>query len=279
MKRIFIMLTLFVFSLGVFSTSRALLFGLGSQEDAAWAKVNGDRDVALMKTMLTKCGFRDIRVLTNASATKEKMVQAFLKLEKSCRTGDIIYIHYSGHGQYMTDVNGDESLRWTGRHAQWDESWVPYDAQMIYGAKDHGEKHFCDDEVAEYLQKIRRKIGKNGRLYVVVDACHSGDATCGEMDEPVRGVDREFIIPRTANGSQPESSVVKEEWLTVSACKPYQLCFEQKNPVAGKLTYAIYTLGAKFFKLSNSQLQKALDDYIQAHPGRFAQNPVVSGHF
>ena len=277
MKRLVMILTLFVVALAAFSASRALVFGLGRQADASWAKINGDRDAALVKGMLQRCGFRDIRVLTNAMATKKNMVQAFVNLEKSCRPGDVVYVHYSGHGQYMTDVNGDEAQRWTGRHAQWDESWVPYDAQMLYGAKDRGEKHFCDDEVAKYLSRIRKKIGEKGKLYVVVDACHSGDATCGETDEPVRGVDREFVMPRPQNAKV--EAPVKEEWLTVSACKPYQLCFEQKFPVAGKLTYAICLLGKKFFTLTKAQLQAELDAYIQAHPGRLPQNPVVSGHF
>ena len=26
----------------------------------------------------------------------------------------------------------DEAMRWTGRHSEWDESWIPYDAYMTY---------------------------------------------------------------------------------------------------------------------------------------------------
>lgn len=253
----------------------ALIFGLGKQEDKNWAKINGDKDAAYVRKMLVDCGFKDIRTLINERATKQNMAQAFLDLIKVCKKDDIVYIHYSGHGQYMTDINGDEAERWTGKHSQWDESWIPYDAYMYYSKEDRGEKHFCDDEIAIFLSKIRNRIGSAGQLYVVVDACHSGDATRGDDDECVRGIDKEFIIPRSL-GIEP-SKHITERWLTISACKPYQLCFEQKTPVSGKLTYALYLLCDKLFTMNNKQLQTALDKYMVEHPSRLPQNPVVAG--
>lgn len=270
-----IIILLFLCNPLVAERKHALIFGLGKQEDKNWAKINGDKDAEYIRKMLLNCGFKDIRVLTNERATKQGMAQAFLDLIKVCKKGDVIYIHYSGHGQFMTDLNGDEAERWTGKHAQWDESWIPYDAYMYYSKEDRGEKHFCDDEIASYLSKIRSRIGSNGKLYVVIDACHSGDATRGEDFECVRGVDKEFIIPRDLN-IEP-AKPIEEQWLTISACKPYQLCFEQKTPVAGKMTYALYLLGSKIFTMSNKQLQAALDKYMEEHPSRLPQNPIVSG--
>lgn len=260
----------------VAANKHALIFGLGKQEDPAWTKINGDKDAMLVKEMLYKSGFNDIRVLTNEKATKQRMAQSFLDLTKVCKRGDIVYIHYSGHGQYMTDIDGDEAERWTGRHAQYDEAWIPYDAYMYYGKKDRGEKHFSDDEVANHLTMIRNRIGKSGRIYVVIDACHSGDATMGHYDEPVRGVDVEFTIPRTAARTAVKHHR-KEQWLTISACKPYQLCFERKNPSAGKLTYAIYLLGDRIFRMSAGQLRTELQDYMNRHPSRLPQTPMVTG--
>ena len=115
----------------------------------------------------------------------------------------------------MSDVNGDESLKWNSAHSQWDESWIPFDAYMYYGEKDRGEKHLCDDEIALLLQRIRRKIGKKGTLTVVVDACHSGDATCGDDDEYIRGVDVKFCIPKDIHTKSVEP--IEEEWRTISA--------------------------------------------------------------
>lgn len=253
----------------------AIIFGLGKQQDVNWSKINGDKDAEYVRKMLEGCGFKDIRCLTNEKATKQAMAQTFLDVMKVCKKGDVVYVHYSGHGQLMTDLNGDEAERWTGKHAQWDESWIPYDAYMYYSKNDRGEKHFCDDEIASYLSMIRERIGSTGKMYVVVDACHSGDATRGDDTECVRGIDKEFIIPRDPNAEM--SMPIEENWLTISACKPYQLCFEQKSPTSGKLTYALYLLGSKVFTMNNKQLQSALDKYMTEHPSRLPQNPVVSG--
>lgn len=258
------------------TTRRALIFGLGKQMDTTWGKIHGDADIYYVRQMLTDCGYTDIRSLKNEEATKQSMVKAFIDLANRCRKGDDVYIHYSGHGQLMTDLDGDEALRSSARHAQWDESWIPYDAYMSYCDKDHGEKHFSDDEVAFYLSTIRMRIGNRGRLTVVVDACHSGDATRGEEDECVRGIDSPFNIPKTGSETGAEAPV-EEQWQTISACKPYQLCMEMKNLNIGKLTYALHGLGKRVFSLSNNELQRILNEYMEMNKGRLPQNPVVSG--
>ena len=254
-------------------THRALVLGLGRQADATWGKINGDNDVFYVKQMLQQKGYTDIVTLINEEATKAAMARAFQKLAARCRRGDVVYIHYSGHGQLMTDLDGDESLKWQNSHSQWDEAWIPYDAYMVYGPNDRGEKHLCDDEVARYLETIRQRIGKRGELVVVVDACHSGDATCGpDDDEPVRGVDVRFSIPKTINEDLPE-----EQWRTVSACKPYQLCTEMKGMKVGKLTYALYKLGMDILKQDNETLEQTLNGFVEQHQGRVKQTPMVSG--
>ncbi len=259
-------------------TRRALVIGLGKQQDTHWSKIHGDEDVRYVVKMLKKCGYADIRTLVNEEATKQGMTLAFLELAGRCKTGDEIYIHYSGHGQLMTDMDGDEADRWKGRHRMYDESWIPYDAYMTYCKEDMGEKHFTDDEVAEYLAMIRNRIGSSGKMYVILDSCHSGDATLAadSQDECVRGVDITFDVPRT--GKEEKRKHYKERWLTISACRPYQLCFEQKNPQIGKLTNIIIHLGDVIFYMKNSEIQKLLDQYMEANPSRLPQNPMVSGN-
>lgn len=254
---------------------RALVFGLGKQLDTRWAKINGDNDIHYVVNMLQDMGFTDIATLRNEQATKANMVKAFKQLTARCKQGDIVYIHYSGHGQLMTDLDGDEAMRWTGRHSEWDESWIPYDAYMTYCPQDRGERHFSDDEVAVFLQQIRRRIGSKGQLIVAIDACHSGDATCGDDDECVRGVDIKFNIPRRPG--TPSAKPIKEQWLTISACKPYQLSSEVKGKRVGKLSYALYTLGKKTMNMSRSTLEKRLADIFSTYESRIRQTPMVTG--
>ena len=145
----------------------------------------------------------------------------------------MVYIHFSGHGQLVTDVNGDEK-------DGWDEAWIPYDAYLHYdGSRDKGEKHLIDDEINALLTAIRNKIGSEGKMLVVVDACHSGDSSRGQDDEIVRGVKEEFVIPI---GKKKTAEKLPEQWITLSACKDYQLNQEMKSPQVGKLTYTLYTL-------------------------------------
>ena len=241
-----------------------------------WAKIHGDNDIHYVREMLVTMGYTDIRTLRNEQATKAAMVEAMRDLAGRCRRGDCVYIHYSGHGQLMTDLDGDEALKWTGNHSRWDEAWIPYDAYMTYGPKDRGEKHLSDDEVALLLEDVRRKIGRRGQLTVVVDACHSGDATCGPDDECVRGVDTRFNIPRTP-GQPQQTKSVEERWQTISACQPYQLSTELRDPKVGKLTYALYTMGGELMGKDNREMERLLAQFMERHRGRLPQTPMVRG--
>ena len=253
----------------------ALVIGLGEQLDPSWAKINGDKDIGYVVAMLGEMGYSDIATLKNAQATKRAITDAFAALAARCREGDAVYVHYSGHGQLMTDVNGDESFKWSGKHSAWDEAWIPYDAYMTYCPEDRGEKHLCDDEVARCLKEIRKKIGRAGELVVVVDACHSGDATCGRDVAPVRGIGVRFCMPlqQDAVRERPE----KEEWLTISACKPFQLNMEMNEPKVGKLTYALYRLNRDFLDKGNEELQRSIAAFMEQNKGRLPQTPMVTG--
>lgn len=280
MKRfhlILILLLTFAASLPAEAVKRAVVFGLGRQADAAWSTIHGDRDAEVVGKMLRECGFRDVQIVTNEQATKRGMVQALLDLTRRCLPGDVVYIHYSGHGQLMTDLNGDEAKRWQGtRHAGYDEAWIPYDAYQHPCRQDDGRRHFSDDDVETFLSAIRDRIGRHGQLYVVIDACHSGDATRGSGDdEPVRGVDTPFDMPRQYGTKLAQTR--PERWLTVSACKPFQLCFEHKQPPSGKLTTAVCQLGARFFTMTARQIEEYLTKYMASHPGRLPQTPMVTG--
>ena len=127
-------------------TRRAIVVGIGEQEDMAWGKINGDKDVPFVEEMLKNAGFKtgNVKKLVNQQATKAAIVDAFKLLASQSERGDIVYIHFSGHGQQMKDVHNDEK-------DGLDECWIPYDAYRNPCEKDGGEKHLTDDEVNGYL--------------------------------------------------------------------------------------------------------------------------------
>ena len=44
------------------------------------------------------------------------------------------------------------------------------------------DKHIIDDQLNKWLTQLRSKVGKNGKITVVTDACHSGDGTRGNEE-------------------------------------------------------------------------------------------------
>lgn len=230
---------------------RALLIGISEypthrMPELTWNPIHGANDVALIKKTLQKQGY-SITLLTNANATASKIRSAFVKLEKDVKPDDIVYIHFSGHGQAYEDVSGDEA-------DGWDEALVPYDAllQFKQGVYD-GSRHIIDDELEQYLTAIRKKAGKNGHVYVVLDACHMGGASRGdEVEEDelyIRGSDKGFTpsgkkyipkIDRRGN-MRVQAHPTMAHICIIEACRAYQTNVEikQDGNYYGPLTYYI----------------------------------------
>ena len=273
-------------------TKRALVIGLGEQQDKAWNKINGDKDVPFVQAMLKNAGFKSVTTLVNRQATKVGIVRAFKRMTASCKHGDVVYIHYSGHGQQMTDVHNDEK-------DGLDECWIPYDACRKASATYHGEKHLTDDELNVYLNAIRNKIGAKGKLLVVIDACHSGDGTRGDEDEVVRGVEDTLVVDSlNARGIYEAFEMLKflfmgdydkekiindkakplaERWITISACKSDQVNIEMKKPAVGKLTYALWTELKNSDKVSNGEFMKRIRKFVNRNTSSRPQQPEMTG--
>lgn len=257
-------------------TKRAIVIGLGQQEDHSWGKINGDKDVPFVKEMLFNSGFdsQNIFTLINKNATKENIVLSFKRLINQCGVGDIVYIHFSGHGQRVTDIDGDEK-------DGWDESWIPYDAYKEYSSYDKGDKHLIDDEIYLYLTSLRKRIGNRGKILVVVDACHSGGSSflSENFDFPpysafgnnitIRGLSKPFIIP---HGISLRTSKESERWLILSACKSFQVNQELVHPHVGILSYALYILSKK----GGISMDK-VEDFIKRNKGPYPQTPLLAG--
>ncbi|WP_298521425.1 caspase family protein [uncultured Prevotella sp.] len=280
MKTRFFTYFLLLLSLSVTAqTKRALVIGLGEQQDKAWNKINGDKDVPYVQAMLKNAGFKSVTTLVNRQATKVGIVRAFKRMTASCKHGDVVYIHYSGHGQQMTDVHNDE-------RDGLDECWIPYDACRKASATYHGEKHLTDDELNVYLNAIRDKIGAKGKLLVVIDACHSGDGTRGDEDEVVRGVEEVFeAVKSLIIGDNDKEKVINqkakplaERWITLSACKSDQVNIEMKNPAVGKLTYALWMELKNGDKINNEEFIKRIRKFVNRNTSSRPQQPVLTGN-
>ena len=157
------------------TTKRALIIAVGdyNYETTGWKPISSANDVPLIKGALKAQGFSEEQITTikDEDATKAGILSALQNLLETTNTGDVVVIHYSGHGQQITDDNGDEI-------DGYDEAMVPIDAHSRFKKGVYeGENHIRDDKIGEILNKIRKKVGPKGSVMLIMDSCHSGTAS------------------------------------------------------------------------------------------------------
>lgn len=247
---------------------RALIIGIGDYPtESGWTSITGDKDIAIVQETLLTNGFLqdDIVSLANSRATHNAIVNAIETLIETSQKGDVVYIHFSGHGQQITDANGDEP---TG----YDEAWIPYDAHKEYRKGFYeGNKHLVDDELNKLLHRLRTKVGQQGKIIVIADACHSGGGSRDEEEYNIRGTGNAFILPQA---SPFKTQNAAEEWVYISACKSYQFNQQCKELKLGSLSYAIYQNRDKYSQKSASAFVKLLSDSI-AELVKYSQTPQL----
>ncbi|MBK6824394.1 MAG: caspase family protein [Saprospiraceae bacterium] len=201
-----------IFVLGIFfvitinpshgQTHWAFLVGISNySEGTYWSTINAHNDIELLKSVLSNRSYKqnNIIVLEDKEATKANIIAQLNKLlEQQIVSGDQLFMHFSSHGQQRIDKNGDEL-------DGLDECIVPYDSPMFYQEnKYEGERLLSDDELNLYLGKARKKLGKNGHIFVSVDACHSGTSLRG-YGSNARGTDvimgAAITIPKEVNNN------------------------------------------------------------------------------
>lgn len=153
----------------------ALIIAAGDYpESSGWGDISSVNDVDLIKSALSLQGFtnRNISVLINEQATKAGILSAFMSIKAKLNPGDVLVVHFSGHGQQVFDDNGDEV-------DNLDEALVPIDALATYSENYKGENHLRDDELGNIIKDLRNRLGKKGQLLFLLDSCHSGASTRG----------------------------------------------------------------------------------------------------
>ena len=271
MKQLFILLISIITTGSCLATNRALLIGIGKYPttETGWKEIHGDADVYLLKPLLAEQGFTDIRTLVNEAATKAAILAALNDLIASTTAGDKIYIHFSGHGQPVEDANGDE----TDEDFPFDQSFVAYDAyRSTQKNKYFGENHLIDDELTPLLDRLKTKVGKQGQIFMAVDACYSRgmergqDSDLAEIEDPdilnsARGCGTDDAFTASSylkNLPKPKPFLKGTGTLTVvSACKADERNFEYKTDgqLYGSLSFYLSTLlkhGADFSSWTRS---------------------------
>src|SRR5688572_3192595 len=140
---------------------RAVLIGVNKYKIAGADLRGCVNDVKNLQSVLTE--FYDfpagsITTLLDEKATKKNMQAAIRSIITQAKKGDVLLVHFSGHGSNVPDKNGDEADKR-------DEILCPHDLDW--------KSPLSDDWLRTSFNKLRSGVS----LTAIFDCCHSGTAT------------------------------------------------------------------------------------------------------
>jgi len=181
-------------------TKHALLIGISDYPvrpngERSWVDLSSENDIKLVKNMLLGQEFKlaNIVEIVDEKATASNVLSGLDVLLSKLKTGDIVYIHYSGHGQQIADWDSKDypEVKYISKDEGedgFDEAFALYNAPIDYFEGYRFNEHLIDDQLDYYVSAIENKIGKTGHVVLVLDACHSGSGTRGSEPTKKRGI-------------------------------------------------------------------------------------------
>ena len=200
--------------------------------------------------------------------TKQNMLDQINKAVASVKSGDTLFVHYSGHGTQVRDLDNDEKNNQDTPGK--DNCLCPCDFN-----KYSGDSGFITDDVLKEI--LVNKIPIGAKLRAFFDCCHSGSA-----------LDLEYLWKNNEDFtkvSAPERQ--SDNILLISGCKDNQTSADswnsQKKQAMGALTMALIKAltNTPTIKTSWKDLvllvrhYLATDKYTQ-FPMLSVSNPIVS---
>lgn len=232
----------------------ALLIGIssysrgGGEKDKDWWDLHSGADVSALKQVLVrKFQFEEkgIRTLTTKEETTHKaIVDAFRSfLIERVQEGDIVFIHYSGHGQPVPDDDKHGPNPVVGDEIDgYDETLVPSD----YVSRKDGSKNIRDDEIGSLLDDLAAK--KPGNVTVSLDSCYSGTATRGELLPRGGPWEGDPVAPARVRGEETSASGIETRggpaagYVFLAAAGPRQTakeCYDEDDQPMGLYTHSL----------------------------------------
>lgn len=264
---------------------KALLIGINRYKIPGADLRGCVNDVNNLREILTESyGFKgsDISVLTDFAATKAAMQTGIKKLVASGAPGDVLLLHYSGHGANVPDKNGDEA-------DERDEILCPTDLDW--------KSPLTDD----WLRKALNRLRKGVRLTVIMDCCHSGTNTRALRPPDAESIPRYLPNPwdimaeesgrklrgkvtgqlrRSSKAKRRTSDVVDADLpeLLITGCRDTQTSADAfiGGSYNGALTYClVQALREARGTISYQELHRSTLDKLRQ--GKFDQVPQLEG--
>ena len=223
------------------SNKRALIVTIGdypnnSKLNQNWPDLASNNDKQLVYQQLVSQGFPKNQILTisDQQATAAGIKAGLNRLIESSKRGDLVYFHYSGHGQQVSDVDGSliaNDLLELDELDDFDEALAAYNAPFKSYEGYKLQEHVMDDELNYYFGKLKQKLGSTGQVIVVLDACHSGSGTRGGEVERTRGTGEPCVI-KVGGSFQKKNSKVNNAGLEMD------FTFQESNDLANFVVFS-----------------------------------------
>ena len=223
---------------------RALLIGVskyarGGNPNDEWWDLSSDADVTALRALLVnKFAFAEsdvVMLVSRAETTRGSILAAFETLIRSTGPGDVVFIHYSGHGTQVLDTSGDE---FDGL----DEALVPSD----YVSRHDAGRSIIDDEIGVLLRRLEKR--RPASVFLTFDSCFSGTQTRGGR-MVVRGAAYDGPPPKPRGGARPDdptgldvTDAAALGYVVISATREDQLAMQTDDDSGGTLGLLTYAL-------------------------------------
>ena len=256
MKNFLLLLSVFITTNSLSQNKLALIVAVGEYPTTKIKPIASVNDVKYIKAALTRNGFepKNIDTLINSKATKKAIINSLTQLSEKAKKNDIVVVHLSCHGQQIRDQKTIELGK--DEDDGYDEAFLPYDALPKYNPTGYkGENHLRDDDLYPLLINIRKKLGSEGSMLVLLDACHSGTGTRDESFAVTRGEPIPFADPENPMDSVINLSAAEtrqgffeaaadslSNMVVISASSPHQVNKQViiNSEELGSLSYSFY---------------------------------------
>lgn len=144
---------------------KAFLSGINNYETIGDLRGCVNDTVTIRQLLVDEFGFDEdnIRIKEDAEVTKAALNKGWKWLLRNAKAGDRLVFHFSGHGSYTADTDGED-----GEADFRDELLCLYAMDW-----DNPKTYLLDDELAEWTEKIPDGV----HVTFLLDCCHSGTGT------------------------------------------------------------------------------------------------------
>ncbi|MBW4527741.1 MAG: caspase family protein [Phormidium tanganyikae FI6-MK23] len=231
-----------------------------------------------------------VRSAGEEEPTYENIVRAFDDITQAARSGEQVYIHYSGHGGRVKTIYPNLKQ---GSSDQTDEGIVPMDIG------DTPEGRYIRD--VEITTLLKRMTDKGLIVTIVLDCCNSGGATRGDVE--IRSSTEPDMLERSTESLVANREELERNWreltrdraigvaglpqareyVLLAACRPNELAYEYAvnggTERHGALTYWMIDTLTSVATSNQPLTYKLLHDRVNAQiQSKFPQQlPMILG--